>query len=91
VLVIDDRLRIVRAGAQAAGLADRDEGDLIGMSLIAAFGSADLDAICRQVTTSGAAATGKRPRTRRERTFAVDAVPMASRARRRSSSSRSTT
>ena len=78
VLVIDDRLRIMRAGAQAASLADRDEADLTGMSLIAAFGSADLDAICRQVTTSGAAATGEATLGRgRERTFAVDAVPMA--------------
>ena len=77
VLIVDERLRIVRAGAQAAGLADRDEAELADMSLIAAFGSADLDAICRQVTTTGAAATGEATLGRgRERTFAVDAVPM---------------
>jgi two-component system phosphate regulon sensor histidine kinase PhoR len=77
VLVIDERLRIVRAGVQAAILADRDEAQLTGMSLIAAFGSADLDAIARQATASGETATGEATLGRaRERTFAVDAVPL---------------
>jgi hypothetical protein len=47
VLIVDDDLRIRRAGAEAAELADRTIEQLAGMSLIAAFGSAPLDAVAR--------------------------------------------
>ncbi|MDQ3880429.1 MAG: PAS domain-containing protein, partial [Chloroflexota bacterium] len=40
LVIVDERLRIVRAGPGAAALADRDAGELTGMSVIAAFGSA---------------------------------------------------
>ncbi len=77
LLVIDDRLRLVCAGRQAAALAERSEAQLTGMSLIAAFGSAGLDAICRQAAASREAASGETPMGRGgERTFAVDAVPI---------------
>jgi two-component system phosphate regulon sensor histidine kinase PhoR len=77
LLLVDDRLRIVRAGREASALAERPERALAGMSLIAAFGSANLDALARQV------ATERRPRSGEadlghlnERHFAVDGVPL---------------
>ena len=77
LLLVDDSLRIVRAGPEAAGLAERPEEMLVGMSLIAAFGSAPLDTIARQATAmrevvSGEAELGHLG----ERLFAVDAVPL---------------
>ncbi len=78
VLVVDDELRIRRAGPEAAELADRSIEQLAGMSLIAAFGSAPLDAVARQ------AAVAREPRTGaadlghlRARQFTVVAVPLA--------------
>jgi len=78
LLIVDRELRIIRAGAGAAGLAERSVDELIGMSLIAAFGSAPLDAVARQAAGDGAPALGEAdlgPRT--VRAFAVDAVPLA--------------
>jgi two-component system phosphate regulon sensor histidine kinase PhoR len=75
-VIVDGALRIVRAGPEAAALAERSEQELTGMSLIAAFGSAGLDAIARRATTevgaSGEAALGHLG----TRQFAVDAVPL---------------
>jgi two-component system phosphate regulon sensor histidine kinase PhoR len=76
LIVVDDNLRIVRAGAEAADLAERSPNEMIGRSLIAAFGSAPLDAIARDALNggdgSGEAALG--PRGARQ--FAVEAVPL---------------
>ena len=54
LVLVDDRLRIVRAGAGTEGLAERPSDQLTGMSLIAAFGSVALDGIARQAQASGA-------------------------------------
>ena len=43
LLLVDERLRVVRVGAEAEQLAERPIRELVGMSLIAAFGSAELD------------------------------------------------
>ncbi|HEX7195302.1 MAG TPA: ATP-binding protein [Candidatus Limnocylindria bacterium] len=78
LMLVDDRLRIVRAGAGAASLAERPEAAMFGMSLIAAFGSASLDAIARRAATDGVTATGEADLGRLgSRRFAVDAVPLA--------------
>lgn len=77
LLVVDARLRIVRAGPAAAELAERPTHSLPGMSLIAAFGSAALDAVCRQAAATGEAATGEAELGRAgEHIFAVNAVPL---------------
>ena len=77
LLVVDARLRIVRVGAEAAAIAERDAEQLVGMSLIAGFGSAALDALARQAASAGEAVSGEAVVGRGgERTFAVDAVPM---------------
>jgi two-component system phosphate regulon sensor histidine kinase PhoR len=77
LLLVDGRLRIRRAGPEASELAGRSVDDLAGMSLIAAFGSAPLDAVAR------AALTAREPRTGEAelgvpaaRTFTVDVVPL---------------
>jgi two-component system phosphate regulon sensor histidine kinase PhoR len=77
LLVVDGQLRITRAGAGAAGLAQRPIEALRGLSLIAAFGSAPLDALARQVletrvATQGEAGLGPLA----GRTFSVDIVPL---------------
>ncbi len=78
LLVVDARLRIVRVGAEAAAIAERDGEQLVGMSLIAGFGSAALDALAREAAAAGEAVSGEAVVGRGgERTFAVDAVPMA--------------
>ncbi|MDQ2673715.1 MAG: HAMP domain-containing histidine kinase [Chloroflexota bacterium] len=77
LLVVDDALRVVRAGPEAAELAERDPGTLEGLSLIAAFGSAPLDAIARQAVASGDVTTGEADLGHLgRRRFAVDAVPL---------------
>ncbi|CAN5764767.1 hypothetical protein BH20CHL8_BH20CHL8_08040 [soil metagenome] len=77
LIVVDDRLRIVRAGPEAADLAERPEGTLAGMSMIAAFGSASLDAVARQALVAGEAVSGEADLGRLgTRQFAVDAVPL---------------
>ncbi len=53
LILTDGRLRILRAGATAARLAQRPPGELVGMSLIAAFGSAALDAVAREAVEQG--------------------------------------
>ena len=54
-VIVDESLRILRAGPEAAAVAERPETELMGMSLIAAFGSASLDAVARQALTAGGA------------------------------------
>jgi two-component system phosphate regulon sensor histidine kinase PhoR len=77
ILVVDHRLRIVRAGAEAARLAERPVEQLRGMSLIAAFGSAALDHVARDALTAAAPATGEADLGAVSgRIFAVDAVPL---------------
>ena len=78
VVVVDDALRVVRAGEVAAELAERPAEAMLGMSLIAAFGSASLDAVARQAAESGTAASGEASLGHRaQRRYAVDALPLA--------------
>ncbi len=77
LLLVDERLRVLRAGPQAAALADRDPADLPGLSLIATFGSAALDAVARAASASREATTGEAQLGHLgQRTFSVDAVPV---------------
>ena len=77
LILVDERLRIVRAGAEAAALADRAEAALRGMSMIAAFGSASLDAVARQALASREPVSGEADLGRLgARQFSVDAVPL---------------
>jgi two-component system phosphate regulon sensor histidine kinase PhoR len=77
LISVDETLRIVRVGPEAAVLAERPDGALPGMSLIAAFGSAPLDAIARQAITTGEAVAGEADLGHLgARHFAVDAVPL---------------
>jgi len=78
LLLVDDALRIVRAGPEASVLAERDDAGLAGLSLIAAFGSAPLDAIARQAAASREVLTGEADLGHLgQRRFAVDAVPLS--------------
>ena len=77
LILCDATLRIVRAGPEATELAERQEGVLLGMSLIAAFGSAALDAIARQAAATGEAVSGEADLGHLgARVFSVDAVPL---------------
>ena len=77
LLLVDGALRIARAGPGAAELAERPLDALPGMSLIAAFGSAALDAVARDAVTSGSPASGEADLGHLgSRHFAVDAVPL---------------
>jgi two-component system, OmpR family, phosphate regulon sensor histidine kinase PhoR len=77
LVLVDERLRIVRAGAEAAALADRAEGRLEGLSIIAAFGSAALDAVAREALSAGRPVRGEADLgALGARQFAVDAVPL---------------
>jgi two-component system phosphate regulon sensor histidine kinase PhoR len=77
LLLVDDALRVVRAGPEAAALAERPLEALAGMSLIAAFGSAPLDAVARQAMTGGQATSGEADLGHLGgRHFAVEAVPL---------------
>jgi len=77
LILVDSWLRIVRAGPEAAALAEREPAALPGLSLIAAFGSASLDAVARQAASSGEAVAGEADLGRLgSRQYAVDAVPL---------------
>jgi two-component system, OmpR family, phosphate regulon sensor histidine kinase PhoR len=77
LVLVDDRLRIERAAPQATALADREGGDITGMSLIAAFGSAPLDGVARAAVAAGEPVVGEAQLGRLGRdTFQVDAVPL---------------
>ena len=78
LLLVDGTLRIVRAGPEAAALAERPGESIAGMSLIAAFGSAPLDSVARQAITTREVVIGEADLGHLgERQFAVDAVPLA--------------
>jgi signal transduction histidine kinase len=78
LLLADADLRILRAGPEASELAERPGESLVGMSLIAAFGSAALDALARQAVRGGEALSGEADLGHLgQRQFAVDAVPLA--------------
>jgi two-component system, OmpR family, phosphate regulon sensor histidine kinase PhoR len=78
VLLVDRALHIVRAGPDAAALAEREPSALTGMSLIAAFGSAALDAVARQAQATGEVTIGEADLGHLgRRHFAVDAIPLA--------------
>jgi len=77
LVLVDERLRIVRAGPQALGLAEREGVDLSGMSLIAAFGSAPLDAVARAAIGAHEPVVGEAQLGHLgSRSFQVDAVPL---------------
>ncbi len=77
LLLVDERLRILRAGPQVAALVDRDPADLAGLSLIASFGSAALDGVARAASASHEAAAGEAQLgPLGQRIFQVDAVPI---------------
>lgn len=78
LLLVDEELRIRRAGPEAAALAERSTGTLPGMSLIAAFGSAPLDALAREALAAGASRTGQAELGHLgSRSFTVEVVPLA--------------
>ena len=78
LLLVDGSLRIVRAGPEAATLAERPGESIAGMSLIAAFGSAPLDSVARQAIATREVVIGEADLGHLgERQFAVDAVPLA--------------
>jgi two-component system, OmpR family, phosphate regulon sensor histidine kinase PhoR len=77
LLIVDGQLRVTRAGAGAAALAQRPVQELVGMSLIAAFGSAPLDALGRRAVSERAPSLGEAELgPGGGRIFAVDAVPL---------------
>ncbi|HEX6211499.1 MAG TPA: ATP-binding protein, partial [Methylomirabilota bacterium] len=77
LLLIDERLRIRRAGPAAVELSGRPADALEGMSLIAAFGSVGLDSVAREALGSGTATSGEAELGETSsRTFVVDAVPV---------------
>ena len=77
LLLVDERLHLLRAGPQAARLTDRAAEELRGLSLIAAFGSAPLDRVAREAAVSGVPATGEAQLGGpARRTFQIDAVPI---------------
>jgi two-component system phosphate regulon sensor histidine kinase PhoR len=77
VLLLDASLRVVRAGDEVAALAERPVEALTGMSLIAALGSASVDALARRAAASGDPASGEADLGHLgARTFAVDALPI---------------
>jgi two-component system, OmpR family, phosphate regulon sensor histidine kinase PhoR len=80
VMLVDEDLRILRAGAEAATLAERPQDEMVGMSLIAAFGSAPLDTVTRQALATREARTGQADLGHLgSRQFTVEAVPLAGR------------
>jgi two-component system phosphate regulon sensor histidine kinase PhoR len=79
LVVTDGQLLVRSASAEAAALAERTAGELRGMSLIAAFGSAQLDEVARRAMARGAVATGEAALGMlAARLFEVQAVPLAS-------------
>jgi two-component system, OmpR family, phosphate regulon sensor histidine kinase PhoR len=77
LLIVDDQLRITRAGAGAAALTGRTVDELVGMSLIAAFGSAPLDALARRAARERSPSLGEGDLgPHGGRAFAIDAVPL---------------
>jgi two-component system, OmpR family, phosphate regulon sensor histidine kinase PhoR len=78
LLLVNERLEILRAGGDAATLADRPHDELAGMSLIAAYGSATLDGVARRALTSKEPVSAEAQLGRLgNRMFAVEGVPVA--------------
>lgn len=76
LILADPKLRIERAGTAAAELAERERGELNGMSLIAAFGSVSLDGIARQALEEQRPARGEvQLGSLGKRIFLVEAIP----------------
>jgi two-component system phosphate regulon sensor histidine kinase PhoR len=74
---VDGQLRIVRAGVGAAELAERTPEGMVGMSLIAAFGSAAMDAVARDALAADRPAVGEATLGQwAARDFAIEAVPV---------------
>ncbi len=79
LVVTDATLRVVEASAEAADLAERTTGELQGLSLIAAFGSAPLDELARGALDAGEPRSGDAALGRlAARQFEVQAVPLSS-------------
>jgi two-component system, OmpR family, phosphate regulon sensor histidine kinase PhoR len=78
LLLVDADLRVIRAGPEAAALAERETDSLVGMSLIAAYGSAALDGIARRALAEGGGSGEAALGPLGARQFAVDAVPLSS-------------
>lgn len=77
LLLVDADLRIRRAGPEAAILAERSTDELTGMSLIAGFGSAPLDAVAREALGAAEPRGGEADLGHLGgRRFSVDAVPL---------------
>jgi two-component system phosphate regulon sensor histidine kinase PhoR len=77
LILTDDHLRILRAGVTAARLAERPGDDLPGMSLIAAFGSAPLDAVAREALERGTLRQGEvRLGRLGQQVYQVEAMPL---------------
>ncbi len=76
LLLVDDRLQIVRAGGDAGTLAERAIEELTGMSLIAAFSSAALDSVAREALSSDGATGDTQLGRLGSRSFSVHAVPV---------------
>jgi two-component system phosphate regulon sensor histidine kinase PhoR len=80
LILLDQGLRITGAGAESARLAERPAEELVGMSLIAAFGSAGLDLLAREALAGGQPVTGEAELGRLgARAFAVEALPLDTR------------
>ena len=79
LVVTDAQLLVRAASAEAAALAERTTGELAGMSLIAAFGSAQLDEVARRATARGGVEAGEAALGMLgARQFEVQAVPLGS-------------
>jgi len=76
LLVVDHELRIQRASAEAAELAERSADELTDMSLIAAFGSAALDAVTRSAIADPTTAAEPEPVRVGRREFEVAIAPV---------------
>jgi two-component system, OmpR family, phosphate regulon sensor histidine kinase PhoR len=77
LVLVDDRLRIVRVGPLAADLAERRPDELPGMSLIAAFGSVALDSLVRDALGGDAPAEEELTLGHlASRVFRAEAIPL---------------
>ncbi len=77
LILTDPRLRILAAGATAARVAERAADELVGMSLIAAFGSAALDSVAREAMERGTQRRGEvRLGHLASRVFQAEAMPL---------------
>jgi two-component system phosphate regulon sensor histidine kinase PhoR len=79
LVVTDAALRVLQASEEAADLADRSRDELQGLSLIAAFGSAQLDELARDAIEAGEPRAADASLGRlAARQFEAQAVPLPS-------------